>query len=431
MIESLRAKVKRMFDEAFAPPRPCLETFFHGVIDKLVSASDEILPVDQKLKKLQRDKLNALLSVQSELEGPQMAEAWGYIDHDARWAIEGCFILLDYELLSRAADIRLLDKNRLYRKYPEIVDVSLAEALVLLKYTNVMIAALMSTKAVGHKFMLIDVCVRLSKDAGTEEKFGPGSGSQKDWTTLREIIYEREGGRPPKPCRVKREALKLSKALAMATAGAAENDAPATKRQRPDPIVTPERATQRTITQPDAMFGFGDREPQQVFSPPACEGTSRGAATVSSSIGGITPEQQCVHTLPGEEVQPIAEGVVHTSGMGCSSETESTHSFHDSDEQTIVFEDISDPLGMFWCLSAESSYSTQDSAGQAIVEDVFDTSGMVCNSEMMSVYRTFREDFHAGDEAELRDLQYAAGVLTAVASQDSGVQGSDYVTCNL
>jgi hypothetical protein len=433
MIESLRSEVKRMFGEAFAPLLPCLETYFHGVIDTLISASDEIVSADQNLKAKQRNQLNALLKAQSKLEGPEKAEAWKIIDHDARWAFEGCFILVGYLSLSLAMDIRLLDMNRLYQRYPKImaaVAPGSAEAAVLLEFTNVMKTALLSTKPSGHKAMLIEICVRLSEGASAADKYKRGSGPQTTGSTRREIIFERESGSVPKPCREKREALRLSTALA--TAGATDNDTPA-KRPSPADFETPVRAKQRTTTQPGSISAAGECVLQQVLSSPACEGTSRGAATVSSSIGGITPEQQCVHTLPGGEVQPLAEDVVHTSGMGCSSETETTHSFHDSDEQTIVFEDISDPLGMPWCLSAEYSYSLQDSESQASVEDVFDTSGMVCNSEMMSVLRSFQEGGYVGDDAERRDLQYArnSGVPTAVASQDSGVLGSDYVASNL
>jgi hypothetical protein len=565
MIELLRAEVKRMFDEAFAPPRPCLAAFFHGVIDTLFSASDKILPVNQKLKKKQRDKLNALLNVESELEGPEMAEAWKIIDHDARWAFEGCFILVGYLSLSLAIDIRLLDMNRLYQRYPRIMDAGApgsAEAVVLLQYTNVMKTALLSTKPSGRKAMLIDICVRLSEGASAADKYKRGSGPQTTGSTLREIIFERESGTVPKPCREKREVLRLSTALA--TAGAADNDTPA-KRPSPADFETPVRAKQRTTTQPGSISAAGECVLQQVLSSPACEGTSRGAATVSSSIGGITPQQQCVHTLPGREVQPITEDVYDTSGMGCSSETESTHSFHNSDERTIVedvsdpfrmpwclsteasysiqdsegralpggelqpitedvydtsgmgcssetesahsfhnsderaivedisdpfrmswclsaeasysiqdsegralpggelqpitedvydtsgmgcssetesthslhnsderaiVEDISDPFRMSWCLSAEPLYSIQDSEGQSIVEDVFDTSAIFFNSDIWSVYRSFREGGYVGDDAERRYLQYSAGVPTA-ASQDSGVLGSDYVTCNL
>jgi hypothetical protein len=94
MSGSLRAEVKRMFDEAFAPPRPCLAAFYHGVIDTLVSPSDTFIAVNQTRKDEQRDRLNALLNAQSELEGPGIAKAWKAIDHDARWVFQGCFILV-------------------------------------------------------------------------------------------------------------------------------------------------------------------------------------------------------------------------------------------------------------------------------------------------------------------------------------------------
>jgi hypothetical protein len=237
MAEVLRAEFKVKFDEAFAPPLPCLRTFYHGVIDTLVSPFDTLIAVDEIRKCAQREELNALLNVQAELEVPKMAtKAWEKLYHDAKWAFEGCFILVDYVRLYCANDKRLFDMSKLYPKYPEIGYVGAMEAGVLLKYTNVMIAALSSTKAVGHKAMLIDVCARISEEASATNKYKRGGGTQKVMSSIREIIYEGEGGVDPKLCRELRGALieRLAALHVAATAGKA-----ATAKKRPSSVTTP------------------------------------------------------------------------------------------------------------------------------------------------------------------------------------------------
>jgi hypothetical protein len=204
MIGSLRAEVKRMLDKAFAPPRPCLATFLHDVIDTLVSPSDEIIPINQKLKGKQRSELNALLKRQSELEGPAV------IHRTIIRAFEACFVLVDFVRLQGATDIRLFDMQRLLCKYPQVACVDDDEAHALLVYRNVMMTALLSIAAVLHKDMLIDICVRFSEGAGAATKYSRGGGTQTDGTDHREDIYAIESGIAPKPCRVERTAREAS-----------------------------------------------------------------------------------------------------------------------------------------------------------------------------------------------------------------------------
>jgi hypothetical protein len=261
-----------MFDEAFAPPRPCLAAFYHGVIDTLVSPSDTFIAVNQTRKDEQRDRLNALLNVQSELEGPGMAKAWKAIDHDARWVFQGCFILVAYVSLSRAEEFRLFDLSRLRLKYPEIGTVCSAEAEVLLRYTNAMTAALQSTGSVHKKGMLIDVCARISEGASAADKYKRGGGPQKIESSLREIIYENEGGVEPKLCEEIRQA--LIKRLTLPTTGVAIKDAPPKKRPSPVHIVSPVSAKQRTTTGLGSVSGAGNSQVQQRLSPPAGGGVA-------------------------------------------------------------------------------------------------------------------------------------------------------------
>jgi hypothetical protein len=254
MTGSLRAKVKRMFFKAFAPPRPRLTAFYYGVIDTLISPLDTFIAVDQTRKDGQLEDLNALLNEQSELEGPKVAEEWRKIYHDAKWIFEGCFIIVECERLYHAKDIRLFDLSRLYFKYPEIENVGSAEVDVLLRYTNAMVAAYQLRGPVQKKGMLIDICARISEDASAAGKYKRGSGPQTIESSLREIIYENECAIEPKLCQELREAL-VERLASLSTAGVAGKHAPLKK--------IPLNAKQPARVQPESSSEFRGANVQQ------------------------------------------------------------------------------------------------------------------------------------------------------------------------
>jgi hypothetical protein len=332
MAEVLRAEFKLKFDEAFAPPRPCLRKFYHGVIDALVSPFDTLIAVDEILKCAQREQLNVLLNVQAELEVPKMAKkAWEKLYHDAKWAFEGCFILVDYVRLYCANDKRLFDMSKLYPKYPEIGYVGAMEAGVLLKYTNVMVAALSSTKAVGHKAMLIDVCARISEEASATNKYKRGGGgTQKVMSSIREIIYEGEGGVDPKLCRELRGALieRLAALYVAATAGKA-----ATAKKGPSSVTTPTSVGNKRPAPhtPLSVTSSGDAAVQQTLSPIACGGVAcsgMGAEKVAKRQRVTSPlrapdatakAQPALPTLRTADVK-AAIRALHSGGRGGAAE---------------------------------------------------------------------------------------------------------------
>jgi tellurite resistance protein len=208
---SRRAIVKCMINQAFELPRPDIAKYLYGVIDTLVLPSDKIAPVDQKLKAKQREKLNTLLKAESKLEGPEV------IRNNIIRAFEACFVVVDYVRLHLAEDIRLFDMERLNFEYAdEVVGVDDDEARTLLVYRNVMMTALTSIPDANHKGMLVDICIRLSEDAGAPAKYSWGGRGQTDESTRREIIFERECGRDAKQCRVMYAAHKALKAGAVA-----------------------------------------------------------------------------------------------------------------------------------------------------------------------------------------------------------------------